>query len=173
MLFFSSASKKSNSNLESILNDILIDQDYEKLFLARVFESLLICENELNDKVDTRLANLFYQTYPTLVPFSGISIPMRLHSNEKTADEITIIKQLKSTTINWTTDLGINANDVYINFSHKGNLSLIEYAVKNSSQVLIEPTSISYNQSTMPFIPKQLCFYIFNVGNSDKGINMK
>lgn len=165
--------KEAQSYLESILNDILIDQDYEKLFLARVYESLLICENELNDKVDTRLANLFYQTYPTLVPFSGINIPMRLHSNEKTADEIAIIKQLKSTNINWKNDLGVNANDVYINFSNKGNLSLIEYAVKNSSQVLIEPTSISYNKSTMPFIPKQLCFYIFNVGNSDKGINMK
>ncbi len=165
--------KEAQTYLESILNDLLIDQEYEKLFLARVYESLIICEKELNEKIDSRLATLFYTTYPSLVPFSGIAIPMRLHSDEKTANEKIIISQLKSANINWVTDISATANDVYIHFSHKGNLNLIEYSVKNTNAILIPPTSISYNNTTMKWVPKQVCFYIFNIGNSDKGINMK
>ena len=165
--------KEAQSYLESILNDRTIDQEFEKLFLARVYESLVICEKELNDKIDSRLVTLFYKTYPSLVPFSGIAIPMRLHSNEKTENEKIIIKQLKSSNINWVTNVSASAIDVYIQFSRKGNLNLVEYSVRNKNEMLITPTSFSYDNSTMEWVPKQLCFYIFNVGNSDKGINMK
>jgi hypothetical protein len=165
--------KEAQSYLESILNDRTIDQEFEKLFLARVYESLVICEKELNDKIDSRLVTLFYKTYPSLVPFSGIAMPMRLHSNEKTENEKIIIKQLKSSNINWVTNVSASAIDVYIQFSRKGNLNLVEYSVRNKNEMLIPPTSFSYDNSTMEWVPKQLCFYIFNVGNSDKSINMK
>jgi hypothetical protein len=165
--------KEALSYLESILNDLTIDQEYEKLFLARVYESLIICEKELYDKIDSRIVSLFYKTYPSLIPFSGISMPMRLHSNEKSENEKMIIKQLKSSNINWIKTSSEKAIDVYIQFSHKGNLNLIEYTVKHKNEILIPPTSFSYDNSTMEWVPKQLCFYIFNVGNADKGINMK
>jgi len=165
--------KEALSYLESILNDLTIDQEYEKLFLARVYESLIICEKELYDKIDSRIVSLFYKTYPSLIPFSGIAMPMRLHSNEKTENEKIIIKQLKSSNINWIKTSSGTAIDVYIQFLHKGNLNLIEFTVKNKNEILIPPTSYSYDNSTMEWVPKQLCFYIFNVGNADKGINMK
>jgi dihydrodipicolinate reductase len=138
-----------------------------------VYESLIICEKELYDKIDSRIVSLFYKTYPSLIPFSGIAMPMRLHSNEKTENEKIIINQLKSSNINWIKTSSEKAIDVYIQFSHKGNLNLIEFTVKNKNEILIPPTSFSYDNSTMEWVPKQLCFYIFNVGNADKGINMK
>ena len=162
--------KEAKPLLEGILNEPQVDKNYEKLLLARAYEALAICNNELEISNSFLYQNLL-ATYPQTVPYAGFAIPMRLHSNEKSVAEKEIISSLKNANIKWTTDLGENAADVYITFSKKGNISVIQYSTKWNSEVITPSTEISYADSKS--IAKLLPLYIFNIGNDDRKIGVK
>lgn len=162
--------KEAKLKLESILNEILIDKEFEKLLLARVYEALAICKKELkeNDMIDLKYCA---EIYPQLLPFSGFQIPIRLHSNEKTEKEVNVIKAFKNANFKIVSDLSENAMDVNILFKQKGAISIIEYSSRWGGSEVCPTTQISFSDTKL--IEKNLPFYIFNIGNDDKNIDLK
>ncbi len=154
------------TQLATIREDKRIDTEYEKLLLARVDEAMITCniERKRSNENETLMRHLL-TTYPQLLPFSGIEVPMRLHSNEKSDTERKIIASLKSANIHWVTDLSVPAADVYVQFAQKGNISTIQYRTVWGSDVIAGPDEISY---TDPSVAKLLPLYIFNIGNDDR-----
>ncbi len=162
--------KEAETYLESILNEVTIDEEYEKLLLARVYEALRICKQETEATSNDTYVKELYLTYPQLIPFTGIAMPMRLHSNEKTPEQQKIIETLKKTTINWTTNSDSSIPDVTINFTTKNSIPVIQYQVKVGEKNIVTQQEFSYKKPEEA--GKELCYYIFGIGNDDKNINM-
>lgn len=158
----------AKSELQIILKDITIDTEHEKLLLARTYEAMILCNKELNVP-DINYEKLMITTYPQLVPYSEISFPMRLHSNEKNQEEKQIIESLKSSNIHWITDLSAPAADLTILFTKKGNLKIIQYSMK-WGDIITPKNEIAYQNAVQ--ISKELPYAIFGIGN-DERMNLK
>lgn len=153
--------------LESILQDTKLDVDYEKLFLARVATDLLICKTHLDKKSVTNADKIScYKLYPQLIPFSTLTVPMRLHSNENNDTQRAIIQTLKSCSIQWVSDASEDALDVDVQFKVKAGLPIIQYSVKCHNEFVVPQNEFTY--STNDDAGKNLCFYLFKIGNDDK-----
>lgn len=162
--------EKASSLLKELLNESKVDKVYEKLFLARVYEAMIQCSDELKeDNVELKAA--LVQTYPQLVPFTGISIPVRLHSNETTSQEKEIIKALKECNMDFTTDLSANAADINIIFSKKGNINVVQFSAKSNGTTITPLTEFSFTDAKS--MGKLLPFNIFNIGNEDRKVTIK
>lgn len=157
--------EKAQKILLTLSQDKTIDSDYEKLFLGRIYESLIKCEKELDNLPKKYYAGLL-QNYPQLVPYSDIKIPLRLISNEQSETEKEMIAQLKNTNIEWKTDLTDEAGDLTLLFGKKGNTPTIKFQLKWKNYIVTPLTEIAYLQ--VDDIKKQLPFYIFNIGNDEK-----
>lgn len=159
--------EEAQTYLESILNDMMIDKEYEKLLLARVYESLSICKQELegNHSNQFELAKLL-STYPQLIPYSGIRVPMRLHSNEHDEIQRKIISNLKQSNIEWTNETDKLIPDVYINFTIRKQLPLIEYHMSLNGIPIVKPHTFSYKKPEEA--GRELSYAIFNIGNDDR-----
>lgn len=162
--------KEAKRQLESVLNELQIDVDYEKLFLARVNQSLIECNKELNQNSNYNQEMLqLYLTYPQLIPFSSLTMPMRLHHNAKTDAQLKIISNLKNTNIDWVTSTA-PAIDVYIKFTQKESIPIIQLYTSVNGAEIVPKIEFSYkaNEATA----KELSYYIFGIGNDDKNLNM-
>src|SRR5207342_870527 len=69
----------AKADLENINRTTLLDTANEKLYMARVFEGLAASYSEdgANNKF-AEYSNSLLETYPQLIPFSGLKIPMQL-----------------------------------------------------------------------------------------------
>lgn len=65
--------------LEAILQNKDLDKDYEKLLIARILEAQAHAAEKANNKqlYQQKMVQLF-QTYPQLIPFSNMAMPLRL-----------------------------------------------------------------------------------------------
>jgi hypothetical protein len=71
--------KDAKADLENINQTTLLDTANEKLFMARVFESLAhIYDEDGNKNQFDNYSNSLMETYPQLIPFSGLKISMQL-----------------------------------------------------------------------------------------------
>lgn len=69
----------AKADLENIDRTTLLDTANEKLFMARVFESLAHAYNAENNKNKFAIySNSLLETYPQLIPFSGLKVPVQL-----------------------------------------------------------------------------------------------
>lgn len=111
--------KKAKVNFASIYSKATIDTAYEKLFMARLYEGL-IKTNKASDKTYTQYLNALYTTYPQLIPFSNITMPIRLVARGTDNKNIQqVLNDLKKCNIEWTI-----RNDIpqaYIDFEQRGN----------------------------------------------------
>ena len=70
--------EESKQIFENILNTALIDTAHEKLFIARLYESLArsYSYDDEKDKYESMKYN-FLKEYPQLIPFSGFSVSFK------------------------------------------------------------------------------------------------
>ncbi|MBL7766548.1 MAG: hypothetical protein JNJ58_10665 [Chitinophagaceae bacterium] len=163
--------RQASAYLESILNEIQLDAEYEKLLLARVYESLIICKKELKETSGMKdLGRLFYQHYPQLIPFSGYTMPMQLHTNAG-ANEKDIIDVLKKANIEWVKGNASDIPQVYITFTQKDKLPIIQLKVDYNGETVVPLSEFTYKDPKLA--GEKLCYAIFDIGDDDKGFNMK
>jgi Tfp pilus assembly protein PilF len=158
---------EAKSYLESAMNEMQVNPTYEKLFLARCNEAIILCNQELNKKssIQKDLITL-YNTYPQLIPFSRLPLEMKLHVNTKTSDEQKIVSLIKQSNIQWIESPN-NANiDVYVTFDKKGAFNIAHYSVKNNQTIIIPETEFSYK--TAEQASKEIIYGIFKIGNDDR-----
>lgn len=95
--------KEARILLDEILRDADIDVEYEKLFLARVYQAEAECAQGQSDDVGyNRWMARMYSEYPQLIPYTGLRMPMQLVVNGTGAT--TTIERLKACNINWVND---------------------------------------------------------------------
>jgi len=114
---------KALQGYQQMIKEIRLDTSYEKLFLGRLYEGLSKGnDREGNDKDFDFYANSLYEEYPQLLPFSGITIKMKLTTSGIT-DENTekVIEELKHCNINWIDDNAANTPVANIAFIKKGD----------------------------------------------------
>lgn len=111
--------------LNQITQDKTIDEEYEQLFVARVFESLALCSKNLNKQKEYHqyLAG-YYAAYPQLVPFSDMPMDFRLNISGN--EDSKLVSRLKDCNINWDNDA---VTEVNLSFSAKGNKRQVSYSV--------------------------------------------
>lgn len=152
--------------LQEIARDNSIDQKYEKLFIARTYQALAECANGL-DREAERDAWLYklYQTYPQLIPFSGMKMPMAL-TVQGTPDNA-VLERLKSCSISF--DSKAPALHATLRFVTKGKLKLVQYAVQDANNNFIVPLqTYSYTDDNVGGV--SLAYRLFGVGGTAKTV---
>lgn len=120
----------AQKTLYDILNTEKTDLEYEKLFVARVYEALATCAKEKKNNTEyNESVNSFYSNFPQLVPFSDVKPNLRM-SVLGTPDS-KVIGRLKDCNINWVTTE--NAPEVTLKFSVSGGKKTITYYVMDNN----------------------------------------
>ncbi len=109
---------------ESVLNENLVDTATEKLFLARLYEVLAKSYEKEEDQTKfNQNRNNYFDVYPQLLPFSGITMQMNLSVSGETDEVITqVVNDLKDCNIDWTKGMDTGVPSVSIKFAKKGKL---------------------------------------------------
>lgn len=108
---------------EETLNENNVDTATEKLFLARLYEVLAKSNSKEEDQTKfINFRNNYFETFPQLLPFSGITMQINLTVSGE-MDEITkkVIKDLRKCNIEWV-DEKSNIPQVTINFTKKAKI---------------------------------------------------
>jgi len=129
---------EAKSYLESILNEMLIDVENEKLLIARTNEALAICERELNkpDAAQDYLQEVF-AIYPQLIPFTDIPVKIYLTHNANNAKEQKMINDLKKYNIDFVEESETGMPLVNIDFQSKIDKISVSTTIqdKNDSRI--------------------------------------
>lgn len=86
--------------LRQIAADPSIDEEYEQLFVARVFEAMALCAKEQDDDRTYQSAlGGFYSSFPQLLPFSDLCMDFKLNVTGR--EDKALVSRLKDCNINW------------------------------------------------------------------------
>ena len=144
-----------------------VSKDYEKLFLARVYE-LLSKANE-GEGIDNEIYRAeYFENFPQLVPFSGVRIKMRL-STSGVDDEIIkkVLSDLKDCNIEFTNISNINTPEALIQFDKKGEFYRATINVNGGSgKSIVTNGQIIFK--TNEGIGKELALRLFGKGGTVK-----
>ncbi len=158
--------KEARIILDEILRTSDIDVEYEKLFLARVYQAQAECADERDDKA--AYVNWMYKMYaefPQLVPYTGLRMNMQLHVNGNGG---AVVERLKQTNINWVNDPA--APRVYITVTDKGKKSQVRYSVRDARGNYIVPEETFGFDSTSPLAATNtginLAYRLFRIGET-------
>lgn len=157
--------KEAYKNLAKLNRDILVDTANEKLFLGRLYESLsLAAEN------DNRLDHLhFYhnallESYPQLIPFSGIKIQVKL-SVSGVADGNTqrILDELHKCDIDFVNKLPAASVNIHFNKDHERYQAILS-VMSSSGKIIVQNSPIVFTNTTG--VSRELALRIFAKGGS-------
>jgi hypothetical protein len=154
----------AQKTLYDILNTEKTDLEYEKLFVARVYEALATCAKEKkNDTEYNESVNSFYSNFPQLVPFSDVKPNLRM-SVLGTPDS-KVIARLKDCNINWVT--AGNAPEVTLKFStNAGKKTITYYVMDNNGREVVKRNNYVYTNPDEAGIA--LAYKIFKIEKISK-----
>lgn len=154
--------KEAEPILLDLLKDNTIDLSYEKLFLARTYQALAECSEGLEKKTerDNYLYKL-YQTYPQLIPFSSLKMPMLLQVSGTADPEV--MKRLEACNIRFN-DQGAMLR-AQVQFRTQGKSKLVDYSVIDGLGNYIVPRqTYSYTDANVAGV--SLAYRLFGVGGT-------
>ncbi|HMN32618.1 MAG TPA: hypothetical protein PKA54_04540 [Chitinophagaceae bacterium] len=160
--------KDAKKYLNEILNEKNIDIEYEKLFLARTYETMIHCNEKLKIK-EPKYYQLLMLTYPQLIPYTDIPFPIQLESNANTDEEKELINSLKKSNIHWVENAKEPAAVLNIRFSKRGNINYINYKL-NWGGVITPESEVPYKN--IQSIQYEIPYLIFGIGNDDRNWNL-
>jgi hypothetical protein len=159
-------SRQALKVLEEIYNQDMgvNEQEYEKLYLARLYEALAMANKESGTtKNFAKFRNQFYVTYPQLIPFSSVRMKFKLNTQIKGGEHSKqILSDLNSFNLDIVTDDKENNPVVSLVFSKVGDKNVIRYSVKTAwGTEIVENSTIIYTQPEG--VAKKLAFALFNL----------
>ncbi len=114
---------KAMDGYQQMIKEVKLDTSNEKLFLGRLYEGLSKgSDEEGNDRDYNFYSNALYEEYPQLLPFSGITMKMKLvtsGANDQQTEKV--IKELKNCDIKWVEDADATTPVANITFIKKGD----------------------------------------------------
>jgi hypothetical protein len=158
--------KKGNyADAQKILYDILnnekTDLEYEKLFVARTYETLAECAKERkNTNEYNESLYAFYTNYPQLLPYSDLKPNMRLTIIG--TPDAKVVARLKDCNINWVTDGNIPAAEATLKFSTSGKKKIVTYYVMDKSgREIVKRNNYTYTKPEEAGVI--LAYRLFNI----------
>ncbi len=152
--------------LEAIGKEATIDNEFEKLFIARYYEAMA---GYAQKKGDASLYNehiyQFYIHYPQLLPYSDLKANMRL-TILGIADQ-PVINRLKACNINWIKDRNVPAPDVFLKFSNDGKKKTVTFYV-NTPQGKEIVAREDYNYQDAEAAGIAIAYKLFRINQSAK-----
>lgn len=109
------------NDFHTLERNIMLDTANEKLFMGRLYEGLIKAGNK-QDKANTALySNALYETFPQLIPFSGITPALSISfSGDDDAVTKAVIKELKGCDIRFEEEPLSGIPTAVIRFTKKG-----------------------------------------------------
>ena len=159
--------KEAKSILDPLVRTPDIDEEYEKLFSARLYQAEAECARELKNTSDyDAWMYRLYGIYPQLVPYTGLKMNMAL--NISGAADSKVIQRLKEFNINWITGISTPAPVVQVAFSGKGDKKTITYSVQDrSGKTIVEKQAFTWKQPEEA--ATTLAYRIFDIGSKMPG----
>jgi len=153
--------KEALAALGKLEKNEVIDHDYERLFDARLAEAKALCSNEQSD-----IAR-FYELYPQLVPFSGLTMRFKLdvYDDDNVASKNNVLKALKSYNVSWVDDTGRDTPRATVYFSNDGKNDIITYKVRLKRQDIVEERTIVCKSPEDA--ARQLVYGLFKIAEPD------
>lgn len=158
--------KEARILLDQILQDPDIDVEYEKLFLARVYQAQAECAKEREDEAAyTQWMVKMYHEFPQLIPYTGLPMPMQLQVNGTGAEEA--IATLKDCNIKWVNNPV--APRAYLTVSKGDKSYSIRYYVQDAKGKMIVPENtigVALDEKGAESSGISLAYRLFNIGES-------
>jgi hypothetical protein len=126
---------EATEGLERIIKDVTVDTANEKLFLGRLYEGLAKGYDDNGNNKDFEFySNVLYEEFPQLLPFSNLTIKMKLTTGG-IDDEATrkIIKELKKCNIKWVDNADENTPVAKVFFNKRGEKYEVSVSVNSGS----------------------------------------
>ncbi len=153
------------SGYKQLMQDMTLDPDAEKLFLGRLYEGLAKGSDEAGNGSDFNLyANTLYESYPQLLPFSGIRPNVKLNVLGDGSNAVNeVMKELKKCNINWVDDADGNTIEAYLNFKKLGDKYQVSISAKGgSSKVMVNGEKLIFK--TTEGVGKEVAMRVFGKG---------
>jgi hypothetical protein len=148
---------------ELYTKELIENNEYEKLYLARLYEALALANETSGTKNNLeKFRNQFYQTYPQLVPYSPMKMKFRMDAETNEVESSKqILSDLNAFNINFVSK-DDNATVLKLRFSVAGDKNIVEYSVESSwGTTIVKPSSIVYSDTKD--VEKKLAYSIFNL----------
>jgi tetratricopeptide (TPR) repeat protein len=143
--------------------DLIEDNEYEKLYLARLYEALALANEASGTKNSLeKFRNQFYQTYPQLVPYSPMKMKFRMETETNGVENSKqILSDLNAFNIDFVSN-DDHAPVLKLSFNVDGDKNIVEYSVESSwGTTIVKPSSIVYSDTKD--VAKKLAYSIFNL----------
>jgi len=144
---------------KKIFSDNTIDTTYEKLLLARVLEGQIKTAEALkNQQEKNNCSNKLFETYPQLIPFTGIRMTFNLKSHNATESDLKVIHSFN---IEWLKQPRHGFPTVELSFFKNQSFKTVNCSVWDSQHQQIKNSfTIKYkNEEDL----KKLLYAIFNI----------
>ncbi|RYZ56064.1 MAG: hypothetical protein EOP49_01400 [Sphingobacteriales bacterium] len=152
--------KEANLILNQVLTDPDLDSEYEKLLIARTLQAQAECadEQENTQAYKDRMSRM-YLYYPQLIPYSGLEMQMQMHVSGSIPHDF--IERLKDCNIEWTTNGGSDAPQVYLSFSGSGTKRKVRYEVQHRGTTVVPQQALAFKKADDAVV---LAYRLFNIG---------
>jgi hypothetical protein len=147
--------------LYDILNNEKTDLEYEKLFVARTYETLAECAKEKKNTAEYNESMYnFYLNFPQLVPYSDLKPNIRL--TVLGAPDQKVVDRLKDCNINWITDGRTPAVEATIKFYTSGKKKIVTYYVMDrTGKEIVKRDNYTYTNADEAGVV--LAYRLFNI----------
>jgi hypothetical protein len=149
--------------LEEIYNQEIPEDEYETLYLARLFEALALANEASGTHANfEKFRNQFYQIYPQLAPYSPVKMKFKIETETGDIESAKqILSDLNTFNIDFVTS-GENLPVLKLHFDKTEDKNIVNYSVESSwGTKIINPSSIVYTDTKN--IAKKLVYSIFNL----------
>ncbi|MDQ2753517.1 MAG: hypothetical protein M3R72_10900 [Bacteroidota bacterium] len=125
--------EEARQDWDWMIKTTTLDTANEKLFLGRLYEDAGAAYKKVSETEYNGYCNLLMSVYPQLIPYSGLSVPMRLSvSGDDTEVSQQVIHDLKDCNIQFTENNSFTPLAT-ISFTQKGDKYLATINVKSES----------------------------------------
>jgi hypothetical protein len=157
--------KEAKVILDALSERTRFDPEYERLYLGRLYEAQAICARELGNKADCAAwTGKLFNTYPQLLPFSGLQMTMNLVVSGKTNNEA--ISALRGTSIVFNQTPVPSVPTAYVSFKDGRSSKSIEYQVLGSDGQEVVPKQ-SFSWQKPEAAGTELAYRLFSISGKD------
>lgn len=161
--------KEAKALLNEIIQDPSTDAEYEKLLIARCFQSFAeLAEKENNKRDQAKWTYQLFKTYPQLMPFSGLKAPLNI---KVSGNDESVMNAFRNCNFDLEADAAQSLK-ASIAFSKKGDKKLITYSVADAGgRILVPSQHFTYKDGNKA--GAELAYRLCGVGAKDAGNSVK
>lgn len=147
-----------------VLNDKDINEPYQTMLMARVYEGLALASSG-KDRME--YTQFLYQLYPQLVPFTDLTMAFRLKiDGQLSNDEEKIVNELKNSNIDFSNQPDVPI--VSLSFSKKGNALDVNYMVYTNRSI-VQKGTLRVESLDQDNIGKLIAYRLFGIQKTKTG----